>query len=114
VLQAGDRVRQCDDISRRSLNGAGKRKKQAGRKNCPISPKARSNPPSIDADESHCAAAMARPIPVFPEVGSMITLPGCDSPFRSASSIIDNAMRSFMLPPGLARSSFTQTSAPAG
>jgi hypothetical protein len=53
---------------------------------------------------------MASPNPVFPEVGSMITLPGVSTPRRSASSIMDSAMRSLMLPAGLLRSSFIQTS----
>ena len=47
---------------------------------------------------------------MLPEVGSMTTEPGPRSPRASASSIIDSAMRSLMLPPGLARSSFIQTS----
>jgi len=34
------------------------------------------------------AATIARPIPVFPLVGSMIVPPGLSSPRRSASSII--------------------------
>jgi hypothetical protein len=49
------------------------------------------------------AATSARPIPVFPEVGSMIALPGRSASRRSASSIIESAIRSLMLPPGLAR-----------
>src|SRR4051812_36270810 len=53
---------------------------------------------------------MARPTPVFPEVGSMIVPPGLRAPERSASSTIASAMRSLIEPPGLARSDFTQTS----
>ena len=49
-------------------------------------------------------------MPVLPEVGSMITEPGPRIPRASASSIIASAIRSLMLPPGLARSSFAQTS----
>ena len=48
------------------------------------------------------AAAMeARPIPVLPLVGSMITLPGFSRPFASASSIMPFAILSFTLPAGL-------------
>src|SRR5664280_1551789 len=53
---------------------------------------------------------MARPIPVLPEVGSMTTEPGPRMPRRSASSVMESAIRSLMLAPGLARSSLTQTS----
>jgi hypothetical protein len=51
------------------------------------------------------AATMASPMPVLPDVGSMITLSFVSTPRRSASSIIARPMRSLMLPPGLARSS---------
>ena len=56
------------------------------------------------------AATIARPMPVLPEVGSMITESFFSRPFCSASSIIDSAMRSLMLAPGLARSSLIHTS----
>src|SRR5665811_2023759 len=52
----------------------------------------------------------ARPIPVLPEVGSTTTEPGPRIPRASASWIIESAIRSLMLPPGLARSSLIQTS----
>ena len=51
------------------------------------------------------------PIPVFPEVGSMMVSPGFSNPSCSAFSIILRAIRSFTLPPGLKNSSFTNTSA---
>ena len=54
------------------------------------------------------AAIDARPIPVFPEVGSMITEPSFNNPFSSASSIIALAILSFTLPAGLKYSSFTR------
>ena len=61
-------------------------------------------------DESLFAAAMdASPIPVFPDVGSMITEPSFRIPFSSASSIIAFPTRSFTLPAGLKYSSFTRT-----
>ena len=40
----------------------------------------------------------------------MMTLSGLSTPRRSASSIMASPMRSLMLPPGLARSSFIHTS----
>ncbi len=49
-------------------------------------------------------------MPVLPEVGSMTTEPGLSTPRSSASSIMARAMRSLMLPPGLARSSLDHTS----
>ena len=55
------------------------------------------------------AATRARPMPVFPEVGSMSTEPGPMVPAFSASSIIPRAMRSLMLPPGLTLSCLAQT-----
>ena len=56
------------------------------------------------------AAAMdARPMPVLPDVGSIITESAPRSPFSSASSIIALAIRSFTLPAGLKYSSFTST-----
>ena len=51
-------------------------------------------------------AAAASPIPVFPEVGSMITEPSFKRPFASASSIIAFAIRSLTLPAGLKDSTF--------
>ena len=55
------------------------------------------------------AAIDARPIPVLPEVGSMITDPSFNLPSFSAASIIALAIRSFTLPAGLKYSSFTST-----
>ena len=56
------------------------------------------------------AAAMdARPIPVLPDVGSMITEPSFKIPFSSASSIIAFAILSLTLPAGLRYSSFTRS-----
>src|SRR5512138_528703 len=49
-------------------------------------------------------------MPVLPEVGSTIVPPGFKAPLRSAASIIDNAMRSLIEPPGLARSDLIHTS----
>ena len=46
----------------------------------------------------------ARPIPVFPLVGSIITLSLCNFPLFSASSIIDKAILSFTEPVGLKNS----------
>ena len=54
------------------------------------------------------AAMDARPIPVLPDVGSMITEPSFKSPFSSASSIIAFAIRSLTLPAGLKYSSLTR------
>src|SRR5512132_858718 len=56
------------------------------------------------------AQTTASPTPVLPDVGSITTLPFFRIPRLSASSIIDRAIRSLMLPPGFARSSFIQTS----
>src|SRR4051794_30371809 len=53
---------------------------------------------------------MARPMPVLPEVGSMMVPPGLSFPVFSASSTIESAMRSLIEPPGFARSLFTHTS----
>jgi hypothetical protein len=58
------------------------------------------------------AATDARPMPVLPEVGSMMTEPSFNSPLSSASSIIDFAMRSFTLPAGLKYSSLASSFAP--
>src|SRR5262245_45457574 len=52
------------------------------------------------------AAASARPIPVLPDVPSMIVPPGLIFPAFSAASSIAMPMRSFTLPPGLRYSSF--------
>src|SRR5579863_9772516 len=57
---------------------------------------------------------MARPTPVFPEVGSTIVPPGRSFPSRSAASIIGNPMRSFTEPPGFRYSSLARISAPPG
>ena len=50
-------------------------------------------------------AAIARPTPVLPEVGSTIVPPGRNQPLRSASSIIRIPIRSLTDPPGLSISS---------
>ena len=56
------------------------------------------------------AAAMdASPIPVLPDVGSIITEPSFNCPLLSASSIIAFAILSFTLPAGLKYSNFTST-----
>ena len=47
------------------------------------------------------APTMARPIPVFPLVGSMMVPPGFRSSRLSASRTMLIAIRSFTLPPGL-------------
>ena len=52
------------------------------------------------------SCAIARPIPVFPEVPSMIVPPGFNFPSCSAAAIMFTAIRSFTLPPGLKYSSF--------
>ena len=49
---------------------------------------------------------MARPIPVFPEVGSTNFWPGSSIPRSSASPIRFAAIRSFTAPNGLYHSSF--------
>src|SRR6266567_4339854 len=54
------------------------------------------------------AAAMARPWPVLPEVGSMMVPPGFSRPSRSAASIMRMPMRSLTLPPGLSISSLAR------
>ena len=56
-------------------------------------------------------AAKANPIPVFPEVPSMITPPGFKRPSDSASSTILRAIRSFTELPGLKLSIFAKTNA---
>ena len=57
------------------------------------------------------AATEASPIPVLPEVGSMMAEPGFSLPPASASSIIALAMRSFTDPAGLKYSSLARTRA---
>ena len=52
---------------------------------------------------------MARPMPVLPDVPSMIVPPGLSRPARSASSIILIAIRSLMELPGLKVSIFAST-----
>src|SRR5262245_55032236 len=54
-------------------------------------------------------ATMASPMPVLPEVPSMIVPPGLSTPARSASSIMRTAMRSLIELPGLNVSSFART-----
>ena len=49
---------------------------------------------------------MARPVPVFPLVGSTIVPPGRSLPSRSAASIRAIAARSLIEPPGLSASTF--------
>ena len=51
----------------------------------------------------------AKPIPVFPDVASIIVAPSFISPFSIASSIIAFATRSFTEPAGLNDSNFTKT-----
>jgi hypothetical protein len=53
---------------------------------------------------------MARPTPVFPEVGSTIVPPGLSRPSRSAASIIESPMRSLTEPPGFRYSSLARSS----
>ena len=55
---------------------------------------------------------MASPTPVLPLVGSTMVAPGLSWPAFSAASIIESAMRSLMLPPGLVRSALIHTSRP--
>ena len=52
---------------------------------------------------------MASPIPVFPEVPSIIVPPGLSNPAFSASSTIFKAIRSLMELPGLKVSTFAYT-----
>jgi hypothetical protein len=54
----------------------------------------------------------AREIPVFPEVGSMIVVPGESRPSFSSPSIIANATRSLTEPVGFAPSSFIRMVTP--
>ena len=55
------------------------------------------------------AATLARPIPVLPLVGSIITESALSFPVFSASSIIAFAILSLTEPAGLKYSSFTRT-----
>ena len=52
---------------------------------------------------------MARPMPVLPLVGSMMTVSGLISPCFSASVIMLKHMRSLTLPPGFLDSSLPRT-----
>src|SRR5919112_5532970 len=54
-------------------------------------------------------AAIARPVPVLPEVGSMIVPPGRRRPSASAASTIRIATRSLIEPPGLKYSTLATT-----
>src|SRR5215211_3638882 len=54
-------------------------------------------------------AAIARPVPVLPEVGSMIVPPGFSRPSASAASTIRIATRSLIEPPGLKYSTLATT-----
>ena len=54
------------------------------------------------------AATAARPMPVLPEVGSMMTEPGFSLPVASASSIMALAIRSLTEPAGLKYSSLAR------
>ncbi|MNL50134.1 hypothetical protein D3C87_1731230 [compost metagenome] len=56
-------------------------------------------------------ATSANPIPVFPEVPSIIVPPGFNLPSASASSIIFTAILSFTEFPGLKVSTFANTNA---
>ena len=58
---------------------------------------------------ARAAARAARAIPVLPEVGSMITVPGVSSPFASPSSSMALATRSFTEPAGLKYSSLASS-----
>src|SRR3954469_22596469 len=55
------------------------------------------------------AAAIARPAPVLPDVGSTIVPPGFSFPSCSAFSIIARPMRSLTEPPGFKYSSFASS-----
>src|SRR5687768_17171321 len=54
-------------------------------------------------------AAIARPVPVLPEVGSTIVPPGLSRPSASAASTIRIATRSLIEPPGLKYSTLATT-----
>ncbi len=60
---------------------------------CRASPRPRCSPSD--------RAAIARPVPVLPEVGSTIVPPGLSLPSRSAASISATATRSLIEPPGI-------------
>jgi hypothetical protein len=60
------------------------------------------------------AHTMASPMPVLPLVGSTTVAPGRNRPRRSASSIMETAMRSLTLPPGLSDSILPSTTALPG
>src|SRR3954454_20763207 len=55
---------------------------------------------------------MARPVPVLPEVGSMIVPPGRSRPSRSAASTMVIATRSLIEPPGLKYSTLPTSCGP--
>src|ERR1700722_8926927 len=55
------------------------------------------------------AAAIAKPVPVLPLVGSTIVPPGLSKPWRSAASSIATAGRSLTLPPGFTYSTLPST-----
>ena len=55
------------------------------------------------------AQTIAKPIPVFPLVGSTINVSLLINPFSSASIIIALAILSFALPPGLKESTLANT-----
>jgi len=57
-------------------------------------------------------ATIASAIPVLPDVGSRITLPGRSSPDASAASIIAFAIRSFVEPVGFCPSSLAHSRTP--
>ena len=56
-----------------------------------------------------CAATIAKPTPVFPDVGSMMVDPGFRRPSFSAASTIAKAGLSLTLPPGFVVSTFAIT-----
>ena len=58
------------------------------------------------------APIAASPMPVLPEVGSIIVAPGRSLPSRSAASIILSATLSFTEPAGLNISAFASSAAP--
>ena len=66
-----------------------------------------------DDPVARAAATLARPMPVLPEVGSMITAPGPSRPRASASSSMALATRSLTEPPGLKASSWQGSGPPA-
>ena len=56
------------------------------------------------------AQTKARAMPVLPEVGSTMAVPGLIRPWASSASIIDTPMRSLTLEIGLKNSSLATTS----